>query len=87
MSLKIDNSWQDLIDNYVIPNKHISKDLRFCSGTCKICGERLDVVTYNHAEKHGFDNPYKFIHTGNVRYDLQIINDAIEESIDESKDK
>lgn len=84
MIIKIDDSWQQLIDTYVIPNKHVSKDLRYCSGTCKLCGERLDVVTYVHAEKHGFTHPYEFIYDDNVKFDLNIINEIIEEKNSES---
>lgn len=81
----VDTSWQQLLDEYVIPDKHISKNLRFCSGTCNICGDRLDVTTYVHAEKHGFSDPYEFIHKGNVKFDLDCLNETIKENMNEDK--
>lgn len=84
-SFIVDTSWQQLLDDYVIPDKHVSKNLRFCSATCNICGERLDVITYVHAEKHGYSDPYKFIHKGNVKFDSEILNEVIRSNIDENK--
>lgn len=45
-------------------------DLRWQSGTCKLCGEHADMQTHYHAEIHGYSNVYDYIEAGNVIFDF-----------------
>lgn len=46
-----------------------SKDPRFNSGICTVCGEHLDVLLHLHAQSHGFKDAYDQIKQGKYKAD------------------
>ena len=49
-----------------------SKDPRFNSGICTICGEHLDVLLHSHSQQHGFKDAYEQIAYGEYKADWEL---------------
>lgn len=47
-----------------------SKDPRFNSGICTICGEHMDVLLHLHSQLHGYKDAYEQIACGTYRVDF-----------------
>ena len=47
----------------------LSKDPRFNSGICTVCGEHVDVLLHMHAQLHGFKDAYDQIKQGKYKPD------------------
>ena len=57
------------IRNLAKISTHSKLKSRWCSGTCKLCGEHMDVITHYHAGLHGYKRAEDFIKDGNVIFD------------------
>jgi hypothetical protein len=56
----------------------LSKDPRFNSGICTICGEHMDLLLHVHSQEHGFKDAYEQIKAGKYKLDYQV--NYVEES-------
>ena len=50
----------------------LSKDPRFNSGICTVCGEHLDLLLHVHAQEHGFKDAYDQIKQGKYKSDWKL---------------
>lgn len=50
----------------------LSKDPRYNSGICTICGEHLDMLLHLHSQLHGFKDAYDQIRHGKYKLDYKI---------------
>ena len=50
----------------------LSKDPRFNSGICTVCGEHLDLLLHIHAQGHGFKDAYDQIKQGKYKPDWKL---------------
>ena len=49
-----------------------SKDPRFNSGICTICGEHMDVLLHIHSQQHGYADAYEQIACGAYKSDWEL---------------
>lgn len=50
----------------------LSKDPRFNSGICLICGEHVDVLLHVHSQLHGYKDAYEQIRKGKYKTDWDL---------------